>query len=62
MLTRFGGVDCYNYRPLIQAYGRRNVAITGSGTIDGGADNGHWWPWKGLGEVRLERRPALSGR
>ncbi len=50
VLTRFGGVDCYNYRPLIQAYGRRNVAITGSGTIDGGADNGHWWPWKGLGE------------
>ena len=47
VLTRFGGVDCYNYRPLIQAFGRRNVAITGSGVIEGGGDNSHWWPWKG---------------
>jgi polygalacturonase len=48
--TRFAGQDCLNYRPLVRAYGRRNVAITGSGTIDGQADNAHWWPWRGKAE------------
>jgi polygalacturonase len=26
---------------------QENIAITGEGTIDGQADCGHWWPWKG---------------
>jgi polygalacturonase len=48
--TRFNGIDCRNYRPLIRLLNARNVAITGSGTIDGGADNAHWWPWRGKEE------------
>lgn len=36
-----------NYLPLIYAFGETNVAVTGTGTLDGQADNEHWWPWKG---------------
>ncbi len=48
--TRFEGQVLMNYSPLIYAYGQKNVAITGSGTLDGNADNQHWWPWKGKTE------------
>lgn len=43
VLTRWEGVDCYNYRPLIYAYGETNIAITGKGHIDGQATNDNWW-------------------
>ncbi|TDE88520.1 glycoside hydrolase family 28 protein [Occultella glacieicola] len=43
--TRYEGVDCFNYSPLIYAIGRRNIAVTGDGVIDGGADSQHWWNW-----------------
>jgi polygalacturonase len=45
--TRWEGTELYNYSPLIYAYGQRNIAVTGAGTLDGQADNAHWWPWKG---------------
>jgi polygalacturonase len=35
------------YSPLIYAYGQTDVAVTGEGTLDGQADETHWWPWKG---------------
>ena len=35
VITRWEGLDCYNARPLIYAYGETNIAITGKGTIDG---------------------------
>ncbi|MBF8187877.1 glycoside hydrolase family 28 protein [Nonomuraea sp. K274] len=50
VLTRFEGVELYNYSPLIYAYGQRNIAVTGSGVLDGQADDDHWWPWKGSGD------------
>ena len=37
VLTRYEGMECYNYSPLIYAYGQTNVAITGGGTLDGQA-------------------------
>lgn len=43
MLTRWEGVDCYSYHPLIYAYGESNIGITGKGTVDGGASNNNWW-------------------
>jgi len=43
VLTRWEGVDCYNARPLIYAYGETNIAITGKGTIDGCAAKENWW-------------------
>ncbi len=41
--TRWEGMDCLNFSPLIRAAGRNNIAITGRGTLNG---QGHaWWPW-----------------
>jgi unsaturated rhamnogalacturonyl hydrolase len=45
VMTRWEGVECYNYSPLIYAYGQKNVAVTGSGTLDGQADLSNWWSW-----------------
>ena len=39
VFTRFEGVECLNYSPFIYAYEQENLAVTGSGTIDGQADN-----------------------
>jgi len=50
VLTRFEGVECMNYSPFIYAYGQENIAITGSGTIDGNASVENWWIWKGRKE------------
>jgi polygalacturonase len=50
VLVRWEGMDCMNYSPQIYAYNETNIAITGSGTIDGNADKDHWWPWKGKAE------------
>jgi polygalacturonase len=47
VFTRWEGVECMNYSPLIYAFEQRNIAITGAGLIDGQADNDHWWSWKG---------------
>lgn len=47
VLTRFEGVEVMNYSPLIYAFDCENVAVTGNGTLDGQADNAHWWGWKG---------------
>ena len=46
VLTRFEGVECLNYSPLIYAYQQRNIAITGPGTLDGQAAPQNWWGWK----------------
>lgn len=48
--TRWEGMECMNYSPLIYAYEEKNIAVTGTGTLDGNADNEHWWPWKGNAE------------
>jgi polygalacturonase len=45
--TRWQGIELMNYSPFIYAFEQENIAITGEGTLDGQADNGHWWPWKG---------------
>ena len=46
VFTRFEGIECYNYSPLIVAVGQTNLAITGDGTLDGQADVS-WLTWKG---------------
>jgi polygalacturonase len=45
--TRFEAVELMNYSPLIYAYEQENIAITGEGTLNGQADDDHWWYWKG---------------
>jgi polygalacturonase len=46
VFTRWEGVELMNYAPLIYAFEQQNVAVTGSGTLDGQGDATHWWPWK----------------
>jgi len=47
VFTRFEGIECWNYSPLIFAVGQKNFAITGAGTLDGQADDSNWLAWKG---------------
>jgi polygalacturonase len=51
--TRFEGTECLNYSPLIYAYEQQNIAVTGSGVLDGSAADDNWWRWA--------RRPATGG-
>lgn len=46
--TRWEGVELMNYSPLIYAFECEDIAVTGEGTLDGQADEEHWWPWKGV--------------
>jgi polygalacturonase len=41
--TRWQGIECLSYSPLIYAYDEVNVAVTGTGTLDGGAGFDTWW-------------------
>ncbi len=43
--TRWEGVECMNYSSLIYAWKQENIAITGTGTLDGQADWDNWWGW-----------------
>lgn len=43
--TSFEGTEFMNYSPLIYAYKKKNVAITGKGILNGQASNYNWWPW-----------------
>src|SRR5690606_40722557 len=36
---------CMNYSPLLYGMNIHDVAITGQGTLDGGADFDNWWNW-----------------
>ncbi len=47
VLTRFEGMECFNYSPLIYAVDQTNIAVTGSGVLDGQASEQNWWPWGG---------------
>ena len=40
--TRWEGVDCYNYQPMVYAFEQENIAITGKGTLDGGGTFENW--------------------
>lgn len=44
VLVRAGGVELYNYSPLVYARGCKNIAISGPGFLDGNAEA--WWDWQ----------------
>ena len=58
VLTRWEGIDLYNYSPCIYAYGETDVAITGKGTIDGNGSNETWW--KMCGKDHFGWTPELT--
>lgn len=47
VFTRWEGMECMNYSAFVYSYGQDNIAVTGTGTLDGQCDCEHWWPWKG---------------
>lgn len=47
VFTRWEGVECMNYSSLFYAYNEENIAITGTGILDGQGKDENWWSWKG---------------
>ncbi|MFT3870215.1 MAG: glycoside hydrolase family 88 protein [Nibricoccus sp.] len=45
VLTRWEGTELMSHSALIYAYGQENIAVTGKGTLDGGATTETWWSW-----------------
>ena len=45
--TRWEGLDCWNYQPLIYAYQQTDIGLTGEGTIDGNGSDETWWLMSG---------------
>ncbi len=45
--TSFEGTELMNYSPLIYAYNKHNVAVTGKGILNGQGSNDQWWSWCG---------------
>lgn len=50
VLIQRGGYFCYNYSPPIYARNCENIAVTGSGKLNGQGQA--WWPWK-------QRQPGM---
>jgi polygalacturonase len=45
VFTRWQGIECMNFSPFIYAFNRTNVAVTGTGTLDGQGPSGPWPAW-----------------
>jgi polygalacturonase len=56
VFVRSGGIELYNYSPLIYARDCQNVAVTGPGTLNG--NGAHWWNWK----KKESKKPAEMAR
>ena len=58
VFTRWEGVECMNYSAFIYAFEQENIAVTGEGTLDGGADDTTWWSWNQRGDAVRKQKPA----
>lgn len=56
--TRWEGIECMNYSPLIYACKEKNIAITGKGTLDGQGAN--WWGWGKFPQQREDRKQLFE--
>jgi polygalacturonase len=58
VFTRYEGIECYNYSPPIYANDCTNIAITGSGKLDG---SGHaWWTNRGTQEKSAQKLHEMT--
>ena len=55
VMTRWEGVECLNYSPLIYAYKQKNIAITGNAILDGQASFDNWWAWNNKKATVLQK-------
>ena len=51
VLIQRGGSFCYNYSPLVYARDCENIAVTGTGVLNGRGQV--WWPW-------TKRQPGMT--
>jgi len=61
VLTRYEGTDVYNFSPLIYVYQKKNIAITGKGTINGNAAKS-WSNWVTKSEHENLKRVSGSSK
>ncbi len=61
VFSRWEGMELMNYSPLIYGFEQENIAVTGTGTLDGGGDAAHWWPWKGRAEYGWQEGAPEQG-
>lgn len=61
VFSHWEATPCCNYSPLLYACDAQDIAVTGPGTLDGGADKDHWWDWHHQVEnAWSENRPDLQ--
>lgn len=60
--TRWEGVELMNYSALIYAYEQTNIAVTGEGTLDGGATLDDWWSWNKKGQGAAQKQKIARDR
>lgn len=62
VFTRWEGVELMNISPFIYAFEQENIAITGEGTLDGGADWDNWWSWNKKEPGKVTKQKAARDR
>ena len=61
VFSHWEATPCYNYSALLYACDAADIAVTGSGVLDGGADASYWWDWHHqVEETWSEDRPDLQ--
>lgn len=58
--TSFEGTEVMNYSPLVYAYQKTNVAVTGKGTLNGQGNKDNWWPWAGKDEYGWKKAMPIQ--
>ncbi|MHC4487440.1 MAG: glycoside hydrolase family 28 protein, partial [Planctomycetota bacterium] len=58
VLSRYEGIELYNYSPCIYADGCENIAITGGGILNG--QGKAWWPWKRRCEESVKKLHEMA--
>lgn len=61
VLSHWEASPCYNFSALLYACDAHDIAVTGCGVLDGGADADHWWNWHHQVETSWsENKPDLQ--
>jgi polygalacturonase len=58
VLSRYEGIELYNYSPCIYANGCENIAITGTGILNG--QGKAWWRWKRQSERSVKKMHEMA--
>jgi unsaturated rhamnogalacturonyl hydrolase len=58
VFTRWEGVELMGYSAFIYAFEQENIAVTGKGTLDGGASFDTWWSWNDKSKGGVKQKVA----